>query len=75
MFPGLEAEALLADKAYDADARVLGVLEAGGVNAGDSAEVQSRGSARTMTERCTKRATSSRTFSKNSYNQSDCHAL
>ena len=31
LLPGLEADALLADKAYDADARVLEVLEAGDV--------------------------------------------
>lgn len=31
LLPGLEADALLADKAYDADARVLEVLEAADV--------------------------------------------
>jgi transposase len=33
LLPGLEAEALLADKAYDADERVLAVLEAADVTA------------------------------------------
>jgi transposase len=33
LLPGLEADALLADKAYDADARVLAVLEAAEITA------------------------------------------